>query len=38
VVQRFGDTTDASAQLRALAHFAVTAHLEQAADFQLLEQ
>ena len=38
VVQRFGDTTDASAQLRALAHFGVTARLEQSADFQLIEQ
>jgi hypothetical protein len=38
VVQRFGDTTDASAQLRALAHFGVTARLVQNADFRLLEQ
>ena len=38
VVQRFGDTTDASAQLRALAHFGVTARLVQNADFQLIEQ
>jgi GH24 family phage-related lysozyme (muramidase) len=38
VVQRFGDTTDASAQLRALAHFGVTARLVQDADFQLIEQ
>ena len=38
VVQRFGDTTDASAQIRALAHFGVTARLVQTADFQLLEQ
>ena len=38
VVQRFGDTTDASAQLRALAHYGVTARLVQTADFQLLEQ
>ncbi|MEN9387158.1 MAG: hypothetical protein RLZZ255_134, partial [Cyanobacteriota bacterium] len=38
VVQRFGDTTDASAQLRALAHFGVTARLVQNADFTLLEQ
>ena len=38
VVQRFGDTTDASAQLRALAHYGVTARLVQNADFQLLEQ
>lgn len=33
-----GDTTDASAQLRALAHFGVTARLVQNADFQLIEQ
>jgi GH24 family phage-related lysozyme (muramidase) len=38
VVQRFGDTTDANAQLRALAHYGVTARLVQTADFQLLEQ
>ena len=38
VVQRFGDTTDANAQLRALAHFGVTARLVQNADFQLIEQ
>lgn len=38
VVQRFGDTTDASAQLRALAHFGITARLVQNADFQLIEQ
>jgi len=38
VVQRFGDTTDASAQLRALAHFGVTARLMQNADFPLIEQ
>ena len=38
VVQRFGDTTDASAQIRALAHFGVTARLVQTADFKLLEQ
>jgi hypothetical protein len=38
VVQRFGDTTDASAQLRALANFRVTARLVQNADFQLIEQ
>jgi GH24 family phage-related lysozyme (muramidase) len=37
-VQRFGDTTDANAQLRALAHYGVTARLVQNADFQLLEQ
>jgi len=38
VVQRFGDTTDANAQIRALAHFGVTARLVQNADFQLIEQ
>jgi GH24 family phage-related lysozyme (muramidase) len=38
VVQRLGDTTDASAQLRALAYFGVTARLVQNADFRLLEQ
>ncbi|NQW40136.1 MAG: glycoside hydrolase family protein [Cyanobacteria bacterium] len=38
VVQRFGDTTDASAQLRALAHYGVTARLVENADFQLIEQ
>ena len=38
VVQRFGDTTDASAQLQALAHYGVTARLVQNADFQLIEQ
>jgi hypothetical protein len=38
VVQRWGDTTDAGAQLQALAHFGVTARLVQDADFQLLEQ
>jgi GH24 family phage-related lysozyme (muramidase) len=38
VVQRFGDTTDANAQIRALFHYGVTARLVQTADFQLLEQ
>ena len=38
VVQRFGDSSDASAQLRALAHYGVTARLVQDADFQLIEQ
>jgi lysozyme len=38
VVQRFGDTTDAKAQIRALAHYGVTARLVQSADFQLIEQ
>ena len=38
VVQRYGDTTDAAAQLQALAHYGLTARLVQNADFQLLEQ
>ena len=38
VVQRFGDTTDAKAELQALAHYGVTARLVQDADFQLIEQ
>jgi hypothetical protein len=38
VVQSYDDTTDAGAQLQALAHFGVTARLVQDADFQLLEQ
>jgi len=38
VVQRFGDTTDATAQIRALGHFGVTARMVQNADFQLIEQ
>jgi hypothetical protein len=38
VVQRYGDTTDAGAQLQALAHYGVTARLVHDADFQLLEQ
>lgn len=33
-----GDTTDANSQLRALAHYGVTARLVQNADFQLIEQ
>jgi len=33
-----GDTTDANAQIQALAHFGVTARLVQNADFQLIEQ
>ena len=37
VVQRFGDTTDANAQIRALAHYGVSARLVQNADFQLIE-
>ena len=38
VVQRNGDTTDAGAQLQALAHYGITARLVQDADFQLIEQ
>jgi hypothetical protein len=38
VVQRYGDTTDAGAQLQALAHYGVSAQLVQDADFQLIEQ
>jgi hypothetical protein len=38
VMQRYGDTTDAGAQLQALAHYGITARLVQDADFQLLEQ
>ena len=38
VVQRFGDTTDANAQIKALAHYGVTARLVQNADFQLIEE
>lgn len=38
VVQRFGDTTDANAQIRALAHYGVSTRLVQNADFQLIEQ
>ena len=38
VVQRNGDTTDAGAQLQALAHFGVTARLVQDGDFQLIEE
>ncbi len=38
VMQRFGDTTDANAQLEALAHFGVSARLVRNADFQLIEQ
>jgi GH24 family phage-related lysozyme (muramidase) len=33
-----GDTTDANAQLQALAHYGVSARLVQNADFQLIEQ
>ncbi len=38
VVQRYGDTTDAGAQLQALAHFGVTARLVQDGDFQLIDE
>jgi hypothetical protein len=38
VVQRYGDTTDATAQLQALAHYGITAQLVQDADFGLIEQ
>ena len=38
VVQRYGDTTDAGAQLQALAHFGVTARLVQDGYFQLIEE
>jgi hypothetical protein len=38
VMQRYGDTTDAGAQLQALAQYGITARLVQDADFQLLEQ
>jgi hypothetical protein len=38
VVQRYGDTTDANAQLQALAYYGVHAQLVQDADFGLIEQ
>jgi hypothetical protein len=38
VVQRYGDTTDANAQLQALAHYGDTARLVQTADFELIEE
>ena len=38
VVQRYGDTTDANAQLQPLAYYGVTARLVQDADFRLIEQ
>jgi hypothetical protein len=38
VVQRYGDTTDANAQLQALAHYGVTARLVQTADFELIKE
>lgn len=37
-VQRFGDTTEADAQIQALAHYGVTAQFEQTADFLTIEQ
>jgi hypothetical protein len=36
--QTSGDTTDANAQLQALAHYGVTARLVQTADFELIEE
>ena len=38
VVQRYGDTTDANAQLQTLTHYGVTARLVQTADFELIEE
>lgn len=38
MVQRQGDTTDATAQLQALAHFGVAARLMQNTDFDLIEE
>ena len=38
MVQRYGDTTDAGAQLQALAQYGITARLVQDADFQLIEE
>ena len=38
VVQRFGDTTEASAQLIALVHSGVIARLVDYSDFQLIGQ
>jgi hypothetical protein len=38
VVQRYGDTTDATAQLQALAYYGITAQLVQDADFGLIER
>ena len=37
VVQRYGVTTDANAQLQALAHYGVIARLVQTADFERIE-
>ena len=38
VVRRFGDTTDANAQLKALKHFGVTARMEVHANFDQIEK
>ncbi len=38
VVGRYGDTTEPAAQLKALAHFGITARLEQQGTFELIEQ
>jgi hypothetical protein len=38
VVQRYGDTTDANAQFKALAYYGVTARLVQKIDFDLIEE
>jgi hypothetical protein len=38
VVQRFGDTTDYGAQLKALKHFGLNAQLVQNGDFNLIER
>ena len=38
MVQRYGDTTDVTAQLQALAHYGVTARLVQDADLRLIEE
>jgi hypothetical protein len=37
-VQRLGDTTQAVAQIQALAHYGITARFEQVADFLTIEQ
>lgn len=37
-VQRFGDTTDVQAQLKALAHYGVKARFVQDANFEVIEQ
>ena len=38
VVQRFGDTTDPAAQIKALAHYGVTAERVMDAEFRLIER